>query len=126
MAGTSGARVQATKRARLFVVGSKFVAADNEIRKLWIATRPCKVIAVTFETEAALGASLGIDVLNGGADGAQTDLIAACADNLNGLEEILATANNEMADGFSLNVRFDDYSVATDCTINVTLEEYGS
>ena len=125
MSGTTGSRVQATKRARRFVVGGKFVAADNETRKIFIASRPCKVIAATIEPEAALGASLGVDIVNGGSGGTGTDVMGSGADNQSATEDVTITANNEMADGGYLNVTFDNYATPTDVSVHVTIEEYG-
>jgi len=83
----------------------------------------CVVQAVTYWTAAALGSGMGIDVVNGGAAGAGTDVICSCSDNLNGVEaeNTISGAYSSLAEGHYLNVVFDNYATPTLCVVTIWL-----
>lgn len=103
------------------IVAQFYPDADNEIRPFCIVPFPARIREVDWWTGAALGASLGVDLLDGGAAGSGTTGITSSADNLNGYETDDGLSY-ELTAGFRLRVRFDNYGSATDVGVSVYME----
>jgi len=95
---------------------------DNQtvkVAQLWSAGT---VIRVTYFTSAIIGTGLGIDILDGGAAGAGTDVIDSCSDNLSGLDTNTLTTPHALSAGDYICVKFDDVSAAVDFTIDIQVK----
>lgn len=97
---------------------------DNQTVKVCDLPEPATVVAVSYFTAAALGSGLGIDVVDGGADGTGTDVICSCSDNLNGfeVEDTISATHGVLAAGDVLNVKVDDLTTATYCVVTIWLK----
>src|SRR3972149_5926059 len=92
---------------------------DNEtvkLTKLWSAGT---IVRVVYFTNAALGTSLGIDIVDGATDGSGTDVIDSCADNLNGSDVNSLTTPYALSAGDYINVTFDDVTDDVSFTIDI-------
>jgi hypothetical protein len=81
---------------------------DNLTMKIGQVPRTGIVKRVTYCTSAAAGSAVGIDIIDGAANGSGTDVICACADNLNGVEVDNPTSANVLDADDYLVVKFDD------------------
>jgi len=99
-------------------------AADNVTYKIAKMINAGIVKSVTFNTSAALGSSLGIDIIDGGTAGAGTDVIVACTDNLNGVETKAPATAYVLVSGNYLNVKFDDNAGTIISNVTVIVRHY--
>lgn len=92
---------------------------DNQTVNLVKLVEAGTVVGVTYFSAAALGASAGIDVVDGGAAGTGTDVICSCTDNLNGkeAEDTFDATHKVLAAGDWINLTFDDFTAATFCSV---------
>jgi|GEM_PF-737070 len=97
---------------------------DNQTVKVADLMEPAEVVGVTYFTAGALGEGLGIDVVDGGADGTGTDVICSCSDNLNGLEveDTISATHGVLAAGDVINVTIDDLASAVYCVVTIWLK----
>lgn len=89
------------------------------VSKLWSAGT---VVRVVYFTSAALGASMGIDILDGGTDGSGTDVIDSCSDNLNGLDANDLTTPYSLSAGDYVNVKFDAADASVDFVVDIQIK----
>jgi len=95
---------------------------DNEtviLTRLWSAGT---VVRVVYFTNAALGTSLGIDIVDGATDGNGTDVIDSCADNLSGSDVNSLTTPYAVSAGDYINVTFDDVTNDVSFTIDIQVK----
>lgn len=98
--------------------GGAFDNANVPIAKM---IRAAKVVGATYYTSAALGSGVGIDIIDGGSNGAGTDVICASADNLAGLEADAPTSSNFIDAAHYLNVKADNFDSTQLAIVNVTV-----
>lgn len=91
-------------------------SADNVTTDLVKLLHAGNVVAVTYFTEGALGATEGIDVIDGGADASGTAVIDSCSDNLDGKDHNVVTPYAMLA-GEWLRVKVDDLGSAIGVTV---------
>lgn len=97
-------------------------AFDNQTVKSGPVPNDCTVTNVTYFTDAALGGSVGIDLVDGGTDGTGTDVINSCSDNLSGIDDNALGTPHTLSAGDHINVKCDDFTAETHCTVHVTLK----
>lgn len=96
---------------------------DNQTITVGAVPDACTIVGIDYFTGAALDEAAGIDVIDGGADGNGTDVIASCTDGLNGYEaETTINATHKvLAAGDILKVKVDDLTTATYCRVVIWL-----
>ena len=103
------------EKRRLFISGNR--ESDAENMTIYICEWETLLTRVVFCTDAALGANLGVDLIDGGVAGAGTDVIQASSDNLNGSEAF--TLEYLMDLGDRIDLTFDNYAAAIGITWTV-------
>jgi len=97
-------------------------AFDNTTIKLARVWSDCTVIRITYFTSQALGTSLGLDVLDGGAAGSGTDVIDSCSDDLSGLDSNDLSTPYALSAGDYICVKADNIAASTIVTIDIQLK----
>lgn len=95
---------------------------DNQTIKLARMWSAGTVVRITYFTDQALGTNLGIDVLDGGTDGAGTTVIDSCSDNLNGLDSNDLTTPLALSAGDYICVKVDDITNSTFISVDIQVK----
>jgi predicted RecA/RadA family phage recombinase len=82
----------------------------------------CDVVHVSYWTSQALGTGLGIDLVDGGADGSGSAVIDSCSDNLSGLDDNELATPYAMLAGEVLKLTVDNVTDSTWIYVKVTLK----
>ena len=97
------------------------IAWDGEtviVHQCWSA---CTVVRVAYDTNAAIGTTKGIDILDGGTDGSGTSVIDKCSDNLNGSDVNTLSTPYALSANDYINIKFDDLETA-DISVVISLK----
>lgn len=96
-------------------------ALDNQTIDMGAIANDCEVVEVSYFTNAAAGSGVGIDLVDGGADGSGSEVIDSSEDNLNGIDVNTLTTPHIMLSGEHLKITVDDIG-ATFVMVKVTLK----
>ena len=76
------------------------------------------IVAVSFATGAALGASVGIDVKSG------SNVVVSSSDNLNGYElKTTGLSNTSITNASDISIVFDDFTASTQCVVIIYIQQ---
>jgi hypothetical protein len=77
-----------------------------------------EIVAISFATGAALGASAGIDVKAG------SNVVVSSSNNLNGYElKTTGLSNTSITSATELSIVFDDFTAATQCVVIIYIQQ---
>uniref|UniRef100_A0A6M3IEY7 Uncharacterized protein n=1 Tax=viral metagenome TaxID=1070528 RepID=A0A6M3IEY7_9ZZZZ len=90
-----------------------------QVHRLWSAGT---VVRVTYWTNQAIGTSEGIDILDGGTDGAGTDVIDSCSNNLSGLDCNTLSTPYALSAGDYICIKTDGLVSSSVVTVTIVIK----
>jgi len=114
IAGTLTATGKVTKanlNSEVYAIEHIVISGEGLDNQTIIATKVRSagtIVQVDYFTDAAIGTSLGIDVVDGATDGNGSDVIDSCSDNLNGSDVNALTTPYALSAGDYINLVVDD------------------
>jgi hypothetical protein len=95
---------------------------DNQTVDMGEIESDCDIIHVSYFTSQAAGTGLGIDLVDGGADGSGSAVIDSSEDNLDGIDDNELTTPYAMLAGEHIKIAVDDVTASTFILVKVTLK----
>ena len=103
----------------LMVVSIHCAGVDDETIGWFNMPAAGILLQADYWSSAALGAGVGIDVIDGGADGSGSTVMDSSSDNLNGYESSTTITSAAIDASDWIKITFDDFTGATDCTVTL-------